>query len=85
MTELVELNGADFTFSGFGWDYGGYASFGEEGKLWGLTIRLGASELEMTQAQQDSLIGDQPVSSTSAAARANNPVVELIRLVKERD
>ena len=85
MTELVDLNGGDFTFSGFGWDYGGYAFFGDEGKLRGVTIRLGSSAKEMTQEQQDSLLGDQQVSSKSLAARANDPEVEVIRLIKERD
>jgi hypothetical protein len=85
MSELVNLNGGDFTFSGFDWDYGGYAFFGDEGKLRGVTIRLGSSAKEMTQEQQDSLIGDQQVSSKSLAARANDPVVEVIRLIKERD
>lgn len=85
MSELVDLNGSDFTFSGFDWDYGGYAFFGDEGKLRGVTIRLGSSNREMTQEQQDSLIGDQQVSSASLAARANDPVVKVIRLMKERD
>jgi hypothetical protein len=85
MSELVDLNGGDFTFSGFDWDYGGYAFFGDEGKLRGVTIRLGSSAKEMTQEQQDSLIGDQQVTSRSQAARANDPVVKVIRLMKERD
>jgi hypothetical protein len=85
MTELVELNGGDFTFSGFDWDYGGYASFGDEGRLRGVTVRLGASDQVMTQQQQDSLIGDQQVSSKSELARQNNPVVEVLRLTRERD
>lgn len=85
MAELVEINGADFTFSGFGWDYGGNASFGDEGRLRGMSIVLESSEQMMTQEQQDSLMGDQIVSSKSTAARLNNPVVRVIRLVKERD
>lgn len=32
LNELVKLNGADFTFSGLGWDYGGIPTFGK-GKL----------------------------------------------------
>src|SRR5689334_15760263 len=44
MSELVDLNGEEFTFSGFGWDYGGYASFGDEGQLRGVTVRLGSAE-----------------------------------------
>lgn len=85
LMELVELNGGHFTFSGFGWDYGGYVSWGDEGKLRGLTVRLNSSEAMMAQEQLDSLIGDQTVSSKSTAARLNNPVVSEIRLLKERE
>jgi hypothetical protein len=85
MMELIELNGGDFSFSGFGWDHGGNASFGDEGRLRGLNIVLESSEQMMAQEQQDSLMGDQMVSTKSTAARLNNPLVRVIRLVKERD
>lgn len=35
LAEVAALNGKAFTFSGFGWDYGGYAGF-ETGQLSGL-------------------------------------------------
>jgi hypothetical protein len=85
MLTLVNLNGDDFTFSGFGWDYGGQASFDEGDRLRGLDIVLESSEAMMTQEQQDSLMGDQTVYSKSTAARLNNPVVRVVRLVRERD
>jgi hypothetical protein len=85
LMQLIELNGGDFTFSGFGWDYGGHTSFGDDGQLRGIAVILESSEKMMTQDQQDSLIGDRVVSSRSTAARLNNPSVRTLRLVKERD
>jgi len=85
MSELVLLNGSHFTFSGFDWDYGGYTSWGESGRLRGLTVRLRSSEAMMAQEQLDSLIGDRTVLSRSTAARLNNPVVSEMRLLKERE
>jgi hypothetical protein len=85
LTELVELNGGHFTFSGFGWDYGGYATWGDDGKLQGISVRLDSSEEMMAQEQLDSLSGDRTVSSNSTAARLNNPVVTEIKLIKERE
>jgi hypothetical protein len=85
MEELIELNGGHFTFSGFGWDYGGYPSWGDNGKLRGLEARLYSSEEMMAQEQLDSLMGDQTVSTKSTAARINNPVVSELKVLKQRD
>jgi hypothetical protein len=85
LTELIQLNGGHFTFSGFDWDYGGFTNWGDDGNLRGVTVRLKSSEEMMAQEQLDSLIGDRTVFSKSTAARLNNPVVSEIRLLKERD
>jgi len=85
MEELIEMNGGHFTFSGFGWDYGGYPNWGSEGKLNGLDIRLNSSEEMMAQEQLDSLMGDRTVSTKSTAARINNPTVSEIKVLKNRE
>lgn len=84
MTELVELNGDHFTFSGFGWDYGGYVNW-DDGELDGLSVILESSEAMMAQEQYDSLTGDRMVSTRSTAAKINNPVVRAIKLIKQRE
>ena len=84
LMELIELNGGDFTFSGFGWDYGGYAFFGDEGNLRGLTVMLGSTDVAMTEEEQTALLGDQQVTSSNDVARKNNPVVVEMKLIKER-
>jgi hypothetical protein len=85
MLTLVDLNGGDFTFSGFGWDYGGQASFAVEDGLGGMDLILESSEAMMSQEQQDSLMGDRLVYSKSTAARLNNPLVRVIRIARARD
>lgn len=81
LEELIRLNKKDFTFSGFGWDYGGAVFWNEGGDLAELMITLDISNYDMPQNEQDSLLGDQSVSSKSPIARKSNPVVREILLV----
>ncbi len=81
LEELIRLNKKDFTFSGFGWDYGGAVFWNEGGDLADLMITLDISNYDMPQNEQDSLLGDQSVSSKSPIARKSNPVVREILLV----
>jgi len=85
LQDLIKLNGKDFTFSGFGWDYGGSLFWSEGGNLSDLMLTLDISNYDIPQAEQDSLIGDQIISSRSTVARKNNPVVREILLVPEEE
>lgn len=81
LADLIRLNKKDFIFSGFGWDYGGAVFWNEGGDLTDLMITLDISNYDVPQIEQDSLLGDQSVSSKSPIARKNNPVVREILLV----
>lgn len=86
LTELVRINGADFTFSGFGWDYGGYVMFGEGSKMADVTVALEPARYdELTAIERDSLLGDQSISSKSPVAVGANPVVMSVRLTRPGD
>jgi hypothetical protein len=77
LTDLVALNGTDFTFSGFGWDYGGSVAWEPGGNLVGLQLELCPSDYQ--DIDGDSLIGDVNISSRSTVAKKNNPrVCEII-------
>jgi hypothetical protein len=77
LNELVALNGKDFTFSGFGWDYGGAVAWEPGGNLIGLQLELCPSDYQ--DSDGDSLIGDVSISSRSTVAKKNNPrVCEII-------
>ena len=78
--ELIELNEKDFTFSGFGWDFGGQTTWSEGGNLSDLNLTLDLASYDLPQNEQDSLISDETISSTSAIARKNNPFVTEIFL-----
>lgn len=67
--ELLELNEKPFILMGFGWDYGGYISDWQKGKLDGkqLQARLmeeGNTYDKLTEAEVDSIMGDKPVSAS---------------------
>jgi len=84
LQDLIKLNGKDFTFSGFGWDYGGNLFWSEGGNLSDLTLTLDISNYDIPPIEQDSLLGDQTISSRSNVARKNNPFVsEIILIPKE--
>ena len=80
LNELVKLNGKDFTFSGFGWDYGGYPNF-DEGELMSdcYYIRLG---FDWNENYSDDLIqkitGDIELSTKNPALKKVKVSVEKI-------
>jgi hypothetical protein len=80
LRELVILNGKDFSFSGFGWDYAGVVAWEPGDKLAGIELTLGISNFD--EGEQDSLMGDIRISSRSNIAKKNNPYVSQIILTK---
>jgi hypothetical protein len=85
--DLIRLNGKDFTFSGFGWDYGGGVFWNDGGNLSDLQLTMDFADYDsISEIEQDSLMGEQTVSSKSPAAIKTNPaVIEIILLpVKNR-
>ena len=83
LRQLVARNGSDFTFLGFGWDYDGFVTSWERGKLRsykncaGLSVRLATSDLHPTPK---SVTGDKPVSSHAPALRNLDVHVSEMRL-----
>ena len=62
--ELTEVNGGPFTFSGFGWDYGGTVTDWRGGKLTGTVVRLRyASSRLGSEGLPPALLGDVTISS----------------------
>lgn len=85
LQDLIKLNQKDFIFSGFGWDYGGALFWNEGGNLSDLSLTLDITNYDIPQIEQDSLLGDQTISSRSSIARKNNPVVsEIILAPKDK-
>ncbi len=60
LSELVKLNGKPFTFTGFDWDYGGYAIF-EKGKLENdcYSIQLYYDYKDLFENEWNQIVGDQ--------------------------
>jgi hypothetical protein len=74
LSELVKLNGKPFTFSGFDWDYGGYATF-EKGKLENdcYSIRLYYDYKDLFENEWNQIVGDKIIST-------NNPVLKKVKI-----
>lgn len=73
--EVEAVNGRPFKLSGFGWDYGGWATFEGGGLGAGLAIRFLPSE----EHYSTEITGDRSVSSDSSTLRAAHPLVtELV-------
>jgi len=74
LQELVKLNGKHFTFSGFDWDYGGYASF-ENGKLENdcYSIRLYYDYENLFENEWNQIVGDKMIST-------KNPVLNKVKI-----
>jgi hypothetical protein len=71
---VQKINGKSFMLSGFGWDYGGYATIKEGTLAEGLSLRFAPLEKDYP----DSLRGDLQVSSESdALATAQAVLVEI--------
>jgi hypothetical protein len=74
LKELVKLNGKQFTFSGFDWDFGGYATF-DKGNLENdcYSIRLYYDYKDLFENEWNQIVGDKVVST-------NNPVLKKIKV-----
>lgn len=81
LAEVEQRNGRPFTFSGFGWDYGGTTIDWQGGKLasqpGGCTLELRFMQTATTNADID---GDRSFSSDDPGMRAAAPVVEGLSL-----
>jgi hypothetical protein len=82
LPELERLAGAPVTFSGFGWDFGGGASWEEEGGRMGLRLSIDPasnellSDLSNRDPRTNDLFGDR-------AVRSDHPIAQQLRIVVE--
>jgi hypothetical protein len=76
MKELEKLNGKSFSFSGFGWDYGGSVSW-DDGELSkrNIYVTLNLPPVEPMPAEYDNLMGDTNFETKSPLAQRANPIV----------
>jgi len=82
VAEVEALNGAPFTLSGFGWDYGGHAGF-DTGALsdlpGGCAVGVTFSPDSYPEGLDvDEIIGDRPVQSTNPLLEQVNARVDLV-------
>lgn len=85
LNEVEKINGKPFKVAGFGWDYGGFATDWQRGKLAGknevenLVIRFYYNiEDDKMGAIADKVLGEGPfLSSTPAMQQLNPKVVEI--------
>ncbi|HSL71512.1 MAG TPA: hypothetical protein VK864_14800 [Longimicrobiales bacterium] len=78
LPEVEQANGKRFTLLGFEWDYGGYVSTFNQGKLDGLGLRFGLTEAVQTSVSKDELrgiLGDRTLSSADSVVRKAQPIV----------
>ena len=74
LKELIKLNGKQFTFSGFDWDYGGYAVF-EKGSLESdcYSVQLYYDYKDLFENEWNQIVGDKMIST-------KNPVLNKIKV-----
>lgn len=74
LKELIKLNGKHFKFSGFDWDYGGYAIF-EKGNLESdcYSVQLYYDYENLFENEWNQIVGDKIVST-------KNPVLNKIKI-----
>ena len=74
LNELIKLNGKQFSFSGFDWDYGGTAVF-EKGNLDSdcYTIKLYYDYKDIYESEWNQIVGDKMISTT-------NPILKKIKI-----
>jgi hypothetical protein len=75
--QVEKINGKAFSLSGFGWDYGGYATIKEGALAEGLSLRFAPLEAKYP----DSIRGDMSVSSDSPALVDAQAVLVEINVV----
>ncbi|MBK7229535.1 MAG: hypothetical protein IPH97_11900 [Ignavibacteriales bacterium] len=81
LKELVKLNGKHFTFSGFDWDYGGYAVF-EKGNLESdcYSIQLYYDYEDLFENEWNQIVGDKIVSTKNSILNKIRVYVDLITI-----
>lgn len=88
INELTELNGGQAVkFSGFGWDYGGYANLDENSPIKeGVSLRfdLSPETYENMPEEYNGLMGDIELSSDMELVKKANPVVVSIQVYVPR-
>ena len=74
LKELVRLNGKHFNFTGFDWDYGGYAIF-EKGNLESdcYSVQLYYDYKDLFENEWNQIVGDKIIST-------KNPVLNKIKI-----
>ncbi|HET6990752.1 MAG TPA: hypothetical protein VFJ43_05485, partial [Bacteroidia bacterium] len=84
--ELEKLNGKTFSFSGFGWDYGGGVMGWNGGRLdkQGVSVTLseGNSWTTVSEKESESIMGDQTVKSDNPIVKKLQPHVVQIMVYK---
>lgn len=82
LKQLETINGKPFSFSGFGWDYGGNVTGWNGGTLdkppYNFSVRLSedtARFRQLPQDQQESVMGDQELWSNAAVPQKVDPWV----------
>lgn len=80
LQELEKLNGKPFAIMGLGWDFGGTVSDWKGGALDGLTLRCDATDVQLSEAESATILGDQVVQSSLPAMQKANPKVSKITL-----
>ena len=79
LKELVKLNGKQFTFSGFDWDYGGYVNF-EKGNLESdcYSVTLYYDYKELFENEWNQIVGDKTISTKNAVLNKIKVYVDMI-------
>ena len=79
LKELVKLNGKHFTFSGFDWDYGGYAIF-EKGNLESdcYSIHLYYDYKDLFENEWNQIVGDKIISTKNTVLNKIKVYVDSI-------
>tara|TARA_R110002072_G_scaffold290921_1_gene458785 strand:+ start:5976 stop:6665 length:690 start_codon:yes stop_codon:yes gene_type:complete len=81
LTELVEWNGADIRFSGFGWDYAGYVFDSTDDKLGTSDIVITLIDLQEDYKGFKFMLGDVELSSAESRMKDAPVVIETLSLV----
>ena len=66
LQDLLKENGKSISFSGFGWDYGGYIQSFQNGKLDKTSIMF---RLDVAETNDNSLLGDTELSTEMPAVK----------------
>lgn len=78
LKELEKLNGKPFKLLGLGWDFGGGITDWEGGALEGLTLRCDDTAVQLSDKENEAVLGDQEVLSSLPAMQKANPKVSKI-------